>query len=63
MTKCNLAKEINQCPFFDKETGMCGSDAAGCGMREEVIPQSIKAEKRDGRWYEPFMHGTRRMKS
>ena len=56
MKKCNLSKDINNCPFCDKDKMECHNDVAECGFQkcEEVKTEDTIGYIRKERWYEKY---------
>lgn len=52
MTKCGLSKDINTCPFCDKDKMECNDIARKCAFREE--DKCVDKYVRKERWYEKY---------
>lgn len=62
MVKCTLAKDINKCPFCNKEIMECTKSDIKCGFRREDEPVGNSDYVRKERWYEKYYKGTRPVK-
>lgn len=49
--RCGLDHKINECPFFDKENGLC-NNLTKCTFQEEESIQIKNKYVRKERWYE-----------
>lgn len=58
MKKCNLSKEINNCPFCNKEKMECNNENTQCTFREREIEGNKKYVRQD-RWYEKYYKDSR----
>ncbi len=54
MNICTLNEDINQCDFFDRETGACHNENP-CNMVERKIEtNSVKQNERKEKWYDKY---------
>ena len=65
MKLCLLSKDINNCPFCDKEKMECHNDVTGCGFQkcEEIKTEETMDYIRKERWYEKYCKDSRPKKS
>lgn len=50
--ECTLPKEINECPFYDKEKLLCNNqNSCSFQKKEEVKPSGYVRKER---WYEQY---------
>ena len=61
MKLCLLSKDINNCPFCDKDKMECHNDVAECGFQkcEEVKTEDTMGYIRKERWYETYYKDNR----
>lgn len=54
---CTLAPDINSCPHYDREEGICGDGPEQCGffVKEDKELLTERGYTRKPRWYEEFM--------
>lgn len=53
--RCELSKELNSCPYYDCENGLCckAADEQRCAFQESK-KQKTKVLERKERWYEKY---------
>ena len=51
--KCNLAEDINQCPFYHREDKKCSKDGK-CSFQLVEEKKSTNSYIRKERWYEKY---------
>lgn len=59
MVKCTLSKDINNCPFCDKEKMECHKDDTNCAFRREYKEEPTAKYERKERWYEKYYKNSR----
>lgn len=62
MVKCNLSKEINNCPFCDIDKMECKNNDTKCSFRiddKEDIAERTRKEK----WYEKYYKNSKPVRS
>ena len=59
MAKCTFPKDINNCPFYDKEKMECNNNDNTCSFREVI--EDTKYERKE-RWYEKYYKDSRPVK-
>lgn len=54
---CTLAPDINSCPHYDREEGICGDGPEMCGffVKDNKKVPTEQEYIRQPRWYEEFM--------
>ena len=65
MKLCLLSKDINKCPFCDKDKMECHNEVAGCGFQkcEEIKTEDAMGYIRKKRWDETYYKDSRPKKS
>ena len=59
--KCTLSKDINTCPFCDKENMKC-KNVNSCSFQEKTEVQDERQYNRKERWYEKYYKDSKPIK-
>lgn len=54
MMICLLSKEINDCPFCDKEKMKCNNELTQCAFQRKEVQDNGTKYVRKERWYEKY---------